>query len=230
MTEMWAAIAAVFAAIAAWGSLTVQRRMERDSVRPFLILDGWQCELCADAGTIYVANLRNVGRGPALDVELCLLGDSRGARLGESRFVSVLPASESATIDARFPFVFDYGDLEYGSVLLRTRIEASDVRGDRHRTVYHLIVYYEDSRPYGVDELTRNLGLVSADTTVTWTWPRRFKSRVAYLVHRLRKPIRTWRLRRHLKRMKRQKQSRQMTQHGNARNGGPDSQHDDARG
>jgi hypothetical protein len=73
-TAIWSAVAASFAALAAFLSFLTQRRNLLESVRPEIVLDGWT----RISPGLRFTSIRNVGRGSALHIVIVMTGVAKG--------------------------------------------------------------------------------------------------------------------------------------------------------
>jgi hypothetical protein len=113
----------------------LHRRNSLDSVRPDLILDGW--EIDDDAKTYHIVTLRNVGKGPAIQVAATtsILDDNEQARnsaigLFDVRLLPVIAAGQDVAVNWRlwvprrdgFPI----------ATRIRLTVWCTDLHGRRH--------------------------------------------------------------------------------------------------
>ena len=143
---VWSAAAASFAALSALLTMRIHHYNYVESVRPELVLDNWS-RVTEDPEVLRIARIRNVGRGPALDLHVascCVETGDRTLALMTTRAVPLIAANEE------FPFNGDihiywhnvasdghgYKHLEAPVVLT-----CSDRRGWRHKFKYDLCLY-----------------------------------------------------------------------------------------
>jgi hypothetical protein len=75
---VWSAFAATFSAIAAWLSYRTNIKNSKEGVRPDIILEGWEYNPTRDTadsnlGEIKIGSIRNVGKGPALQITIAAI-------------------------------------------------------------------------------------------------------------------------------------------------------------
>jgi hypothetical protein len=145
---VWSAVAASFAALSSFLIMLVQRRNLLESVRPELILTGWdRCsEGQADVAyeVIRFQTIKNVGRGAAFHIHLTALEEVANrptAGLSTIR-LPILGANEATDLDGRIVVFWknvEPDDRGLKHLPITIPIFCLDSRGVRYETKYSLL-------------------------------------------------------------------------------------------
>lgn len=149
---IWSAVAATFSAIAAIIIMIIQRRSMLDSVRPELILTGWDRKKRPQGDRRYdiiiFNKIRNVGKGPALHITInsSKFIDGKLVAALSTQTISILPANEEYEIDGEITLHWDHVptyDKGHKYLQIDTEIHSWCSRNYRHETIYKLFVVDE---------------------------------------------------------------------------------------
>jgi hypothetical protein len=144
---IWSAVAAIFAAISSFLIFLIQRENLRASVRPELILTDWERHVEGEGDAarevLCFRNIRNVGRGAAMHVNLNLAfsGDPPTAALGTiSR--PILAPGDVSQVDAQISLWWQNVAPQQGTKFLHIKLVIFnwDSVGNRYETRYGLLV------------------------------------------------------------------------------------------
>jgi hypothetical protein len=160
---LWSAIAASFAALSSFLIMLIQRRNLLESVRPELVLTGWNrfARGNGDAAheVISFQTIRNVGRGVALNIILNLepspFGDGPPTTVLSTSRLPLLAATEAA--DTNREIIVWWKNVKpdaqgHKFLPITVLILCWDARGMRHETRYKLLAV----------ELLPNVGVADA--------------------------------------------------------------------
>ena len=184
-SEMFSAIASAFAACfsatAAWLMWSIQRKNTLNSIRPEIVLEGWQLIQDGefiDTGEIKIQLIRNIGVGAAKDVlaELKYSGHNApfDAGLFSFDYKSILSAGGSFEPFAEGKFTWKYvSNDNIKMVPLDLVIYCSDFNSNRYKTHYLLVACKGDDQLFGAEQLAPGLYLTQRHVTVksqTYFW------------------------------------------------------------
>ena len=157
----WSAIAATFAAISSFLIYLIQRGNLKESVRPEIVLDGWERRIegegTAARDVLCFKSIRNVGRGAALHIHIHMveMGDPPTAMLPPVSH-SILAPNEESEVDAEI-FLWWKNVVPWGSggkhLLINLRIYCWDTRGTRYEILYNLMAMDRGYVGIGSDEI-----------------------------------------------------------------------------
>lgn len=175
-----AALAAIFSAITAWLSLRLQRRVSREAIRPELILA--ECLGPDEQGNFEIRSIRNVGRGPAYDIEWDLKLKERPKAYAAVHYnsVSIIPPNEERPVNALC--FFDWEEWEgKDNVHLELSVSCHDSNGYGCETRMHLAVARTPLGAYSsVERVARDLYCLSRDrftrSPLQLLWIRRMRT------------------------------------------------------
>jgi hypothetical protein len=148
--EIWSAVAASFAALSSFLVMMIQRRNLLDSARPELVLVGWnrKTQSMGDSkfDVISVQSIRNIGKGPAINIIMNTSDISKGldritAHLS-TQHIPILAAGDSEDINGEIMLCWESVDGDsQGRKHMGVGIEIIcwDLREMRHETYYGLI-------------------------------------------------------------------------------------------
>lgn len=179
--------AAIWAAIAAWGSVvtavlvySIQRRNFLESVRPELIITGWRRELRpSQKPTVTFKTIRNIGRGAALNVHVRGQPGMDDTVIMSSEHLSILPPNEESEISPHVLIFWNKTrDLagKYRMAYFAVEIHCWDSRGFRHQTIYRLMVSDPPMIVAGAQEVAPGVTILSRKTTTRAIWTLRVES------------------------------------------------------
>jgi hypothetical protein len=188
--SVFSALAAIFSAICSFMLMRIHHKNLTESVRPELVLTGWShsaSEPSVDAQeTVEVANIRNVGRGLALDV-LAVLEGPKSNPMAQARNVDfagwhhyVIAPGESVNTNCEFEIFWKNIRADATGMkekLLKLVIYCWDSRGARYETTYFLRVWPLSMRIESARMVGRNLQLFSRKTTMHEEWQLKFLAR-----------------------------------------------------
>jgi hypothetical protein len=144
VTSIMAAIAAIASAISTFFMYRIMRRADLDSVRPELILDGWQFLPSEQGGEILIDSIENIGKGPALHPLLVM--EIRGGNKNAHGFLThdhfaLIPPGTRRTLQGKGRFLWsDYPKFdEQGMIGLDIVIMFWDYRNRRHEIRERLV-------------------------------------------------------------------------------------------
>ena len=146
VAAIWSAVAATFAAVTAFVTMSVQRRNLLESARPELVLLEF-ARTKVDAGDapadgLDIATIKNVGRGPALHVHMNAFNtvDNRPTYVMGTVRLPIVAVNESIRIDSRiFIYWKNVPESAGGTMPINVEILCSDGHNRRHRTHYSLL-------------------------------------------------------------------------------------------
>lgn len=171
----WSAIAAIFAAISSWMIFIVQRRNLLEQVRPELILTDWEREYIREEDDqrefLHFRMIRNVGRGPALHMNLNLeaIGNPPRAALG-TIMQPIIPPADSVDVGGKITLWWQNVDpVKEGMpkhFMLQLKIFCWDSHGVRYETNYNMMVF-EGSAMLGQSNVIADNVVLGNRTTST---------------------------------------------------------------
>lgn len=191
---VWSAVAASFAALAAFLVMWIQRRTLLESARPELVLTGWtrraQGQDNAAHEVIAFQTIRNVGRGAALHLHLHLnaaetVGNRPTAVMSTAR-LPILAPDEPHDINGEIVVWWkNVPDVQGGKYLpITLTILCWDSRSMCHETRYRLFVA---EAPYNVGvayAIAPGVMLTSRTTTTKSVWRLKLSSRTRRILKR----------------------------------------------
>lgn len=188
----WAAIAAVFSALAALIMVYYQRQNMLDSARPELILDGWKRETKTtgdyERETITFNKIRNVGKGPAIHVYINARStlDSKMAATMSTIDFSILPASEEREINGEISLHWNsVPEHKSDSKFLPIEIEIYCwcSKSCRHKTIYALMATKVQNNVIvvGGGEIANDVMLRTRKITSEAVWKLKLKRKLSRL-------------------------------------------------
>jgi hypothetical protein len=208
VTSIWPAIlsalAATFSAIAAWLVLQIQRTNLRVSVQPRLVLSDWQFAREQGIWCATVRSVKNVGKGPALQV--LAMGTMRtrsGGKLQDdwihnSHCLHALMPEESARVVWHAFILWStnnplFPQLQGGHATFR--IEYADSMGNIYKDTVRVSTMLDPAGPIDMSMLSNSVapGLDIADyRTEVISRPRLFRSRMRRRLRRRRRTLLQW--------------------------------------
>jgi hypothetical protein len=174
---IWSAVAASFAALSSFLIMLIQRRNLLESARPELVLVGWNRKTISSGDSAFdvisVQSIRNVGRGPALNVVVNASPKNchtdRPTASLSTRNLPILAANESEEINGEIFLWWENVDADaHGRKHLGVGIDIIcwDSRGMRHQTFYGLFAHKHPENVYAPDAAAPGV-IVGARTTKT---------------------------------------------------------------
>jgi hypothetical protein len=144
----WSAVAASFAAISSLMIMLIQRRNLLESVRPELVLTGWDRESRGQGDSardvITVKTIKNVGRGPALHVHMSCFNNAEGrpTAMGSTVHDPIIAAGESRDLNGAINLWWKNVNLDTDANKYQgidVKVFCWDTRGIRHEVRYGLL-------------------------------------------------------------------------------------------
>ena len=188
----WAAIAAVFSALAALIMVYYQRQNMLDSARPVLVLSDWKREVKKTENfeyeTVTFTKIRNVGKGPALRMHInarSTLDNEMAATMSTER-LSILPANEEHEIDCEIILYWNnVPEHSSGSKSLPIEIEIYTwcSKNYRHKIIYTLMVMELSSNIVvgGGGEIAPGVFFTTTKTIREAVWKLKLKTKLSQL-------------------------------------------------
>lgn len=182
---IWSAIAASFAALSSFLIMLIQRRTLLESVRPELVLTGWdrKTEGTGDVqrDVIIFKKVKNVGRGVAFHVNtfsLTQLVQNKPTVMMSNIRLPLLAVNEESDVDGRIMVWWDnvVGE-QYGfkRVPVQITLLSWDSRGRRHETIYSIMVIALCGQTLVADEIAPGVMYSSRRTTIRPVWLLKLK-------------------------------------------------------
>lgn len=184
----WAAIAAGLSAVSALMMLKVQRRNLFESVKPELIIEGWDRKVRSvehDHEVLTFKAIRNVGKGPALHVFASSSAKGEDLPVGIMNLIRVPIIAPCETheaigeIELRWKNVESTEGFKYVSV--DVTILAWDSHHRRHETVYNLLVDHGEHGITSGSDIAPNVTLTDRRVRVRRPWTLRLEGRLKRL-------------------------------------------------
>lgn len=172
-SSTWAAIAALFSAIAAWLSWNQQRKNALESIRPNIVPGGWSFSKGEDTGKFTIRRISNFGSGPALNIRSLI--QVKGKKVGEGAAlphdpIPFLPAGSDTPVNWKGYIYWEYG-LKFGDsevlMPLDLKIFFLDIHANSYEVNYYLTAFKEPGIAGGIHELSPGLYLCSINTKFT---------------------------------------------------------------
>jgi hypothetical protein len=173
---IWSAVAASFAALSSFLTMRIQRRNLLESIRPELVLIGWErwTENGEGTGTdiLRFRTIKNVGRGVAYHIYMSQGGKvviPLAAGLLATRVPVILGANEPAEIDGQIMLWWEnvkLNELGLRETYIIARIFCMDSCGVRYETQYNLLAAELSSIPLVMsNEIAPRVALLGRRTT-----------------------------------------------------------------
>lgn len=180
---IWSAVAATFAALSSFMIMLIQRRNLLESVRPELVLTGWNKTLVQFADNklyevLTFNTIRNVGRGAALQVYFFSDPEVSGTPCVSSFSTILIPivaSNDTMAIDGKITLYWNNVKEEAnGARIIHITINMYcwDTSGMRHETQYMLTAY--KNMVGGNDDIAPGVYLASRRRNVVSPWQHRF--------------------------------------------------------
>jgi hypothetical protein len=187
---LWSAVAATFAALSSLLIMLIQRRSLLESVRPELVLTGWnRAERGEGNGALDIITfetIRNVGRGAALHIELAsmhMLNGQPTVVLANKR-IPILAPEESSDVKGEVLMWWQNVSSDkdgHKALDITIRISCWDSRGRKHRTEYSFLTVERKSGVGVMDEIAPGVGLLRRTTTTRTVWSLKLRRQLARL-------------------------------------------------
>jgi hypothetical protein len=141
----WSAFAATFAAVSSFMIWRIQRRNLMEMLRPELVLTGWSRQNAGQGDSSreeITFQIKNVGRGVALNVHLRLLQLDRPVKVLKADMETMrLPAiANGESVAASSPITLWWKNIDGDDLFINIPIRCLDTRGSRYETQYNLMI------------------------------------------------------------------------------------------
>lgn len=189
IAAIWSAVAASCSAVAAIVVMCIQRRNLLESVRPELVLVGWdrisrgQGDAASDVITI--KSIKNVGRGAAFHVNInsWKIIDNRPVSMFSTRQLPIIAPNESVTLDGEIILWWKNAQSSPPDnskfIPIDIRIYAWDSRNMRHETKYSLLAMELDRPALIANQTAPGLTPAFRVTTTKSVWRIKMRQRLA---------------------------------------------------
>lgn len=178
-SDVWSAVAATFAAIAAWLAWRTQRQSYRHAARPELVLEGWSRETAVHNGVQYdcvkFTRLANVGQGSALTVVInssSTADDNRPTSGMSTVFLSLV--APGATHDVDGDITIWWNNIAGESGLKHCPIDVDilcwDTTGVRYHTRYSVLAAERSPNVHVANEVAPWVGVPVRRVTQSPVW------------------------------------------------------------
>lgn len=195
----WAALAAGFSAVSALMMLKVQRLGFLESIKPELVIEGWDRKARSvehDHEVLTFDLIRNVGNGPAHRVfvtSYVKMKDGGGPfAIMHSMWVPIIPAGESHDDLGRIELFWKNVPLIEGDKTLSVNVTilAWDSYGNRYETVYPLFIRKADQDTItGSDRIAPNVSLIHRKVSRRRVWTLQLQAQLERLTKKPRKVL-----------------------------------------
>lgn len=186
---IWSAIAATFSAIAAITIMRIQNRIMLDSVRPELILTGWDRKTREQGDNKYdiitFNKIENVGKGSALHIHInsSKTIDNKLLSALSTKRLSILPANEEHEINGEIALYWDNvtSDVSNNKFLpIEIEIYSWCSKNYRHKTIYTLMVVepFKNTIFGGIGEIAPGVMLSTRRTISKPVWMLKLSSKL----------------------------------------------------
>jgi hypothetical protein len=176
---LWSAVAATCSAVTAITVARIQAANRRDAARPELVLAGWtrETEVYGEhrADIVRIATVKNVGKGPALHVNInCNVErDGRPVATMSTALLPIIAPGESVEIKADVMLWWqnsqDVGGVRHAPV--NVEMIAWDTVGLRHTTLYRALAVPLDAKNVIMPgQIAPGLGLGSRQARAVPVW------------------------------------------------------------
>lgn len=176
---IWAAVAASFSALSSFLIMRIQRRTFVEAARPELVLSGWGRPprvAVHQRETVTFATIRNVGKGPALNVVINAAspeGESAPTYEMTTAMLPILAAGESQDVNAEI--VLHWQNLRaapdgHKHLFVKVEILCWDARNLRHETSYTLVVAEHKATDLVPQPVAPGVGVPIRSVTSTPVW------------------------------------------------------------
>jgi len=184
----WAAIAAGLSAVSALMMLKVQRRSFLESIKPELVIEGWDRRegSVADQEVFSFNVIRNVGKGPAHRVFVSSYAKTkdRPICIMDSMWVPIIPAGESHETVCKIRLFWKNVPLIEGFKYMSVNVTilAWDSYDNRYETVYPLFIDKADQDTItGSDRIAPNVSLTHRKVSRRRVWTLKLQGRIKRL-------------------------------------------------
>jgi hypothetical protein len=149
--QLWSAVAATCSALAAWSAWRIAHLNLLESVRPEIVLTGWERVRCGEGETsheqLVFGAIKNIGRGPVLHLyaNARLIVDEKPRAFMSTLRLPIIASSESVPVSWPITVFFKNVPALDGRKYLSFNIvlRCFDLRGLRHQTTYTLMMAEE---------------------------------------------------------------------------------------
>ena len=190
IAAFWSAVAASFSAFAAVTAILIQRRILLESVRPELVLTGWERQARGEGNSarevVTVRSIKNVGRGPALHlhVDASHTHENRPVAFMSTKRMPILAPNEEMDIESEITLWWkNVAQSSEGPKVIPINIQiySWDSRNMRHETKYSLAAFELQENSLVADTVARGLMLMTRGTISRSVWVLKLYSRLARL-------------------------------------------------
>lgn len=173
---IWSAVAATFAAISSISIMLIQRRNLIESVRPELVLTGWTRRTVGEGEAahevISFQTIKNLGRGPALNIHLASFHEvnSRPTAVLSTIRLPILGTNESGALNGEITLWWKNVEADtpgFKYLHITVTIFCLDSRSVRHETRYALFAAEPMEHPMGSELIAPGVALSNRTTTTT---------------------------------------------------------------
>jgi hypothetical protein len=150
---LWSAVAATCSALTAFFVMRIQRRNFLESVRPQIVLEGWNRTNHGEPDKLSFNAVRNVGKGVALHIYMNAGATTKGtidkpsgalrAAMGTTRY-PVLASTDRAALECTISLFWENAEKTNGGsqvIPVTIQIFCWDTADRRHETRYELLVF-----------------------------------------------------------------------------------------
>jgi hypothetical protein len=189
MTATWSAVAASFSALSSFLIMRIQRRNLLESVRPELILTGWDRRAEGQGDTahevITFQAIRNVGRGAALNVGVWasdVVGGKAPTYFVPTIRIPIIASNEETAANGTILVYWknvepDQQNHKY--LFIRIKIFCSDCRSMLHETRYDLFAEgAQNSLMFGAQIIAPGVALAARRTITRPLWLHKLFARL----------------------------------------------------
>jgi hypothetical protein len=191
---VWSAVAASFAALSAFLTMLIHRRNRLDAARPELVLTGWSRSTCGSGDTehevITVQTLRNVGKGPAINIVLgCAHRQANRPTAGmTTTYLPILAPAEVYDLNVEIVIWWKNIPPEKNGLqhlLLSVSLASTDYLNLRHQTEYTLVAVPLSPAQGVANPIAPGLMIHTRTTKTTPVWRLRFRSKCHRVLGRM---------------------------------------------